>query len=75
MSGGLTVTELGEDPRLRLRIAIHALPEGHVDRPVQGDRFREGRRLYDVDAVHEADPAGRYLTCHARAVPTEGVNA
>ncbi|MEM8849842.1 MAG: head-tail adaptor protein, partial [Pseudomonadota bacterium] len=37
-SGDLRDTEFGETPRLKLRVTTHAVPEGHVMRPVVGDR-------------------------------------
>ena len=58
--------ELGAIPDLRLRITVRSVPFDHPNRPVPGDRFREGDRLYAIDAVHEADHKGRYLACFAR---------
>ncbi|MEM8851728.1 MAG: head-tail adaptor protein, partial [Pseudomonadota bacterium] len=60
-SGDLRDTEFGETPRLKLRVTTHAVPEGHVMRPVVGDRVRDGARSYQVSAVHEGDGAGRTL--------------
>ena len=71
-SGGARVTELGVAPRLRLRITVQDVPPGHAARPAPGDRLREGVRLYEVEAVHEAAP-GR-LACFAQEV-TEGGGA
>jgi hypothetical protein len=28
-------------------------------------RFRDGARLYRIEAVQESDPMGRFLTCFA----------
>ena len=67
-SGGQRTTELGEEPRLRLRIVTHAVPVGHAARPGAGDRLLDGSRLYEVEAVHEADAERRYLTCFANEV-------
>lgn len=71
-SGSLRVTELGEVPRLRVKITTHALPQDHEGRPVSGDRLRDGARLYEVEAVHEEDRRGRYLVCFANEVTERG---
>ena len=39
---------------------------GSASRPKAGQRFREGTRLFLIQAVTERDPPGRYLTCFAR---------
>ena len=49
-----------------LRVTVRAAPVGSPSRPVAGQRFREGQRLYLIRAVSERDSAGRYLTCFAR---------
>lgn len=49
-----------------LRIVVRAAPVGAAARPAEGQRFRDGSRLFRILAVAEADPAGRYLTCFAR---------
>ncbi|EKE43651.1 hypothetical protein OCGS_2383 [Oceaniovalibus guishaninsula JLT2003] len=51
--------------RTRLRITVRGAPQGSPRRPVPGQRFRDGARAFRIDAVSEADPAGRYLTCLA----------
>jgi head-tail adaptor len=61
-SGGVSETEFGRLPRLRLRVATPALPVGEPMRPVPGDRLRDGTRIYAVTAAHEADGRGRVLT-------------
>lgn len=48
------------------RITLRAAPVGHGQRPVAGQRFREGSRLFRILSVTEADAAGRYLECIAR---------
>ncbi|WP_308916794.1 head-tail adaptor protein [Jannaschia sp. LMIT008] len=67
-SGSLRVTELGADPRLKVRIVIHGVPDDHPSRPRQGDRLRDGGRLFEVEAVHAIDHRGRYLGCFAHEV-------
>ena len=49
----------------RYRITLRASPEGAASRPRPDQRFRDGSRLYRIDAVAEADPDARYLTCFA----------
>ena len=45
------------------RISLRAAPAGSSDRPRPGQRFREGGRLFRIEAVREADASGKYLTC------------
>ena len=47
------------------RIVVRAAPYGAVSRPMPEQRFRDGTRLFVIQAVAEADAAGRYLTCFA----------
>lgn len=54
------------EARQPLRITLRGAPHGAPSRPVPGQRFREGSRLYAITAVTEADPAGRFLLCLAR---------
>ncbi len=48
------------------RITVRGAPFGAPSRPVAGQRFRDGARLFAVLAVTEQDAAGQYLTCFAR---------
>ncbi|MDC0737532.1 head-tail adaptor protein [Cognatishimia sp. SS12] len=48
------------------RITLRASPVGSAMRPVPGQRFRDGSRIFDILAVQEADPDGRYLVCDAQ---------
>lgn len=48
------------------RITVRAAPPGAVNRPRPEQRLREGPRVFDILAVTERDPAGRYLTCFCR---------
>lgn len=61
--GGDEGVTTGEVP---CRIVVRGAPVGAPSRPVAGQRFREGGRLFRILAVTEADPAARYLTCFAR---------
>ncbi|WP_370228331.1 head-tail adaptor protein [Cognatishimia sp.] len=52
--------------RVDYRITVRALPVGEAARPMPGQRFRDGVRLFRIVAVADQDAAGRYLTCFAR---------
>lgn len=58
----------GEAPALALRITVRGLPQGHALRPVAGQRFRDGGRLFRIGAVTERDGSGRFLICMAEEV-------
>lgn len=47
------------------RIVVRAAPFGAPSRPVPGQRFRDGARLFRIEAVAEKDDDGRFLTCFA----------
>lgn len=47
------------------RIVVRAAPFGAAARPMPEQRFREGVRLFVIQAVADRDPEGRYLTCFA----------
>lgn len=51
--------------RLNLKITVRAAPQGAPSRPTAAMRFRDGTRVYRIEAVTEADPSGRYLLCFA----------
>ena len=60
---------LGEERMLSAvpyRITVRGMPKESLSRPKAGQRFREGARLFLIQAVTERDPQGRYLTCFAR---------
>jgi head-tail adaptor len=57
--------EVDTASRLQLTITVRAAPQGAPSRPAVGMRFRDGTRIYDIEAVTEATPANRYLTCFA----------
>ena len=48
------------------RIVVRGAPPGAPSRPVAGQRFRDGARVFAILAVTEMDPDGRYLLCAAR---------
>ena len=55
-----------EASELGLKITVRAAPQGAPSRPDAAMRFRDGDRLYRIEAVTEADPAGRYLVCFSK---------
>ena len=59
--------EFGAVPttRVSLRIVVRGAPAGAPSRPQAGQRFREGTRIYRIEAVAERDTEGRFLTCFA----------
>ena len=57
--------EVDQAARLQLSVTLRALPQGAVARPQAGMRFRDGGRIYQIEAVHESDATGRWLTCFA----------
>lgn len=69
-TGSARTGEFGTVSRLPLKITVRGVPQDHPARPQAGQRFHDGARVYAVDAVHEADPHGRYLTCFAHEEAT-----
>jgi head-tail adaptor len=49
----------------RFRIVVRGAPQGSTMRPRPDQRFREGTRVFRIEAVSERDAEGRYLTCYA----------
>ncbi len=47
------------------RIVVRGALYGATGRPKPEQRFREGERVFVIQAVAERDPEGRYLTCFA----------
>lgn len=47
-------------------IMVRAAPVGAPSRPEPRQRLVLGARRFVLEAVYEADPSGRYLTCKAR---------
>ena len=52
--------------RVPYRINVRAAPYGAPSRPVAGQRFREGSRVFAIYAVAEKDAQAAYLTCFAQ---------
>lgn len=57
--------EADQAARLLLKITMRAVAQEAEARPDPTMRFRDGERLYLIEAVHESDPSGRTLTCFA----------
>ncbi|MCV6587121.1 MAG: head-tail adaptor protein [Marinibacterium sp.] len=47
----------------RYTVTVRAAPVGAVSRPVAGQRFRDGVRVFAIRAVSEAEGTGLYLNC------------
>lgn len=56
---------VGAQSAVRWRMMLRASRPGDPRRPVPGQRFRHGQRLFRIEAVAEHDAAGRWLICHA----------
>ncbi|MCU0904620.1 MAG: head-tail adaptor protein [Tabrizicola sp.] len=65
-SGGDTLGEERLLSAVPYRITVRGAPVGSGSRPKAGQRFREGTRLFLIQAVTERDQFGRYLTCFSR---------
>ena len=61
-----TGRDSGDLARMGFRITVRAAPQGAPSRPTPLQRFRDGARLFAIEAVTEADPEGRFLVCFAR---------
>ncbi|MBZ8118512.1 head-tail adaptor protein [Roseovarius sp. LXJ103] len=47
------------------RITVRSAPHGAPSRPQPGQRFRDGARVFRIEAVTEHDAGARFLTCFA----------
>ncbi|MFQ1700663.1 head-tail adaptor protein [Loktanella agnita] len=63
-SGRETAAFAATVSRVRYRITVRAAPYGAPSRPVAGQRFREGTRVFAIQAVSERDADPHYLVCH-----------
>lgn len=59
LTGGAPVSVQG------YRITVRGAPVGHPERPLPQQRFRDGARVFRIEAVAERDVEGRYLICIA----------
>lgn len=51
--------------RTGYRITVRGAPYGAPARPLPEQRFRDGDRVFTIQAVAERDGDGRYLVCYA----------
>ncbi|MEM6303820.1 MAG: head-tail adaptor protein [Pseudomonadota bacterium] len=51
--------------RVSYKIVVRGAPWGTPERPRPNQRFRDGDRIFTIQAVAERDPEGRYLICFA----------
>lgn len=51
--------------RVPYRITLRTSPHGAPSRPVAGQRFRDGSRIFHILAVADHSGQPQYLTCHA----------
>ena len=65
VSGREGVSAGVEGSRVSHRITLRYAPPGAPARPRASDRLREGGRVFDVQAVAEADGENRFLTIWA----------
>lgn len=49
----------------RCRIVVRAAPVGDEARPLPQQRFRDGTRIYGIQAVADLGADGRFLICFA----------
>ena len=64
-TGRETATARAPVSAVSYRITVRGAPFGSLHRPKPEQRFREGQRLFVIEAVTEEDPDGRFLTCFA----------
>ncbi len=62
-TGRVTRGEAGPHSVTAYRMVVRGAPVGDPARPEAGQRFRDGSRVWRIEAVAERDPEGRYLTC------------
>ncbi|MEJ6388095.1 head-tail adaptor protein [Gymnodinialimonas ulvae] len=55
-----------EASELKLKVTVRAAPQGAPSRPRADMRFRDGERIYHIEAVTEAEAAGHYLVCFVK---------
>ena len=65
-SGSLVMGQTVALSGISHQITVRAAPVGQSNRPIAGQRFRMGSRVFRIDAVNEADAAALYLTCQCQ---------
>ncbi|MEQ6247737.1 head-tail adaptor protein [Sulfitobacter sp. HNIBRBA3233] len=63
-TGGETARTGAPVSRMRYRVTVRGADFASDARPAAQQRFREGERIFTIEAVTERDPEGRYLTCY-----------
>ena len=48
---------------MKYTVTVRSAPQGAPSRPKPEQRFRDGTRLFRIEAVADRDPSGRYLVC------------
>tara|TARA_R110002094_G_scaffold72435_1_gene80744 strand:- start:442 stop:783 length:342 start_codon:yes stop_codon:yes gene_type:complete len=56
-------TSLNDVSVVASKVVVRSAQVGSSMRPQTGQRFREGTRVYAIEAVGEYDQQGLYLTC------------
>mgnify|MGYP000088384303 CR=1 FL=1 len=64
-SGRETAAFAATVSRVPYRIVVRAAPDGAPSRPIAGQRFVDGTRIFNITAVAEKGTDARFLTCHA----------
>ena len=62
-AGRETATGGAAVSRVSYKIVVRGAPWGTPERPKPQQRFRDGTRIFTIQAVAERDPEGRYLIC------------
>ncbi len=62
-SGGESVLGGAAVSTVRYKITVRSAPVGHPERPIAGQRFRDGSRLFTVRAVGERAGVAGFLVC------------
>lgn len=66
LSAGEGTLEEIVSARQLFRILVRGRAQGAPSRPIPGQRFRDGTRRFEILAVSEEPPEGRYLRITAR---------
>ena len=64
-TGGLSDGQEVSLSRTLWRIVVRGAPAGAPSRPVAGQRFREGTRIFGILTVTEEGPQAKWLICQA----------
>lgn len=65
-SGAERQAEVGSESVVTWRITVRGARDADPRRPRPEQRFRMGARVFRIEAVAEADPAGLWLDCIAK---------